>query len=230
MCGRLVQSFSGLELEELLGPLEGSVALARYNVAPSQPLAIVRAQGDRRSLGLVRWGLIPAGAADPGAAAPLINARAETLDEKPAFRGALKSRRCIVPSSGFYEWQRHGRQTQPYYCHSIDGRPLAFAGLWEVWHDPRGRPVETATVVTVAANGVVAPLHDRMPAILRGDAIAAWLDPRATDLAKLKSLLEPVSDQAMVAYAVGLGVNHPKNDGPECVQPQLGGPSQLKLF
>jgi putative SOS response-associated peptidase YedK len=230
MCGRIVQTFSKAILEELFGPLDGGEVPTHYNLAPTQPLAIVRELDGRRVLGLVRWGLIPADAKDPAVAAKLINARAETLDERPSFRGALRGRRCIVPAQGFYEWQHSGGQRDPLYYHRRSGQPLALAGLWEAWRDPGGQMVETATIVTVAANALVAAVHNRMPAILLGEALAAWLDPQASDVALLKALLVPAPADELTAYRVGLRVNNTRNDGPECIEPDLLGPAQQKLF
>ncbi len=230
MCGRLVQTFSKAVLEELFGPLEGAEVPAHFNVAPSQELAVVRDQAGHRSLSLVRWGLVPADARDPAIASRLINARAETLEERSAFRGAFRSRRCIVPAQGFYEWQHVAGHKEPLYYHSISGKPLAFAGLWEAWRDPQGKTVETATIVTVPANTLVAPVHDRMPAILPVDGFAVWLDPRINDVGRLKALLVPAPAEELNARPVGAGVNNPRNDGPECIEPKLDGPAQLKLF
>ncbi len=230
MCGRLVQSFAENDLEDLLGPLTGPTIPIRYNLAPGQPLAIVREQGGHRMLALVRWGLIPSSARDPGVASKLINARAETLEERGAFREAFRRRRCIVPASGFYEWEKLGKQRQPLYYRGLNDEPLALAGLWESWRNPGGETVETATIVTVAANDLIAPVHDRMPAILRGEAIAAWLDPRASEGASLKALLVPLAGGALAVRPVSSRVNSPKSDGPECIEPLVGGPAQQTLF
>jgi putative SOS response-associated peptidase YedK len=230
MCGRLVQTFSKAVLEELFGPLEGGEIPAHFNLAPSQALAIIREQSGRRSLGLVQWGLIPGDARDPAIASRLINARAETIDERASFRSAFRARRCIVPALGFYEWQHTGGHKDPLFYHLKSGRPLALAGLWESWRDPQGKTIETATIVTVAANAFVAPVHNRMPAILTGTAISAWLDPQADDLTRLKSLLQPAPDEELAVHPVGIGVNNPRNDGPECIEPLVGGPAQLRLF
>jgi len=192
----------------------------RYNVAPTQQVPIVRrapADGERE-LAQVRWGLIPFWAKDAKIGYSLINARAEGVDTKPSFRAAFKSRRCLIPADGFYEWQKKGGGKQPWRITLKDGEPFAFAGLWERWDKaPDGVPVESCTIVTTSANQLVRPLHDRMPVILAPDDYAAWLGE--DEVREVTELLRPYPSEAIRAYPVRTVVNSPKNDGPECIEP-----------
>ena len=194
----------------------------RYNVAPTQQVPIVRREHEgltgERELAQVRWGLIPFWARTAPIGAKMINARAEGIDEKAAFRAALKMRRCLVPADGFYEWQAMRGRKVPWHITSKDGKPFAFAGLWERWEKaPDGVPVESCTIITTSANHLVRPLHDRMPVILAPDDHAAWLgeDP-VRDVAEL---LRPYPSEAMRAYRVITAVNSVRNDGPKCIEP-----------
>ncbi|HKI36710.1 MAG TPA: SOS response-associated peptidase [Gemmataceae bacterium] len=221
MCGRFTLFASGDELARLFGfETAGVPALEpRYNVAPTQPVAAVRLDDGRRALVLLRWGLIPSWAKDPGIGNSLINARSETAAEKPSFRSAFRQRRCLVPASGFYEWQATGgKHKQPYHFRRRDGKPFAFAGLWERWHDGDGQPVETCAILTTEANAVVRPVHDRMPVILPPGDFAAWLDPR-TPGAEVGALLRPYPAEEMTGVPVGRYVSNPRNEGPQCLTP-----------
>ena len=197
----------------------------RFNVAPSQDVAVVRANDDGRTLSMLRWGLIPAWANDPTIGYKLINARSETAAEKPSFRSAFRHRRCLIPADGFYEWQRRGKTRQPWLFGLRDGAPLIFAGLWERWTVPEGAAltgslaerspgdaVETCTILTIAANETVAPVHGRMPVVLPPDAWGAWLAGEEIPLA-------PHPADHMTAHPVSTHVNRPANDDPRCVEP-----------
>ena len=184
----------------------------RFNIAPTQPVAVVMEQDDERVLDALQWGLIPAWAKEPGIGNKLINARAETLAEKPSFRQALKKRRCLIPSDGFYEWKKEGTARQPMHIRRIDSDLFAFAGLWEEWKAEDGRPLRTCTIITVAPNEVLLPIHDRMPAILRPEDEAAWLNE--TDTGLLLSLLRPYPAEQMEVFAVSKKVNAPTVDDP----------------
>jgi putative SOS response-associated peptidase YedK len=197
----------------------------RYNIAPTQEIAVLRADPaeNRRAASLMRWGLIPAWSKDVAPGPPLINARAETLAEKPAFRAAFRARRCLIPADGFYEWQpptAGGRgKKQPYYVHRPDGRPFAFAGLWERWKLPAGgTPIESCTIVTTAANATLRELHDRMPVVLAPCDYGLWLDPRVDEPAALAHLLAPCGDDELVAEPVTTHVNRVANDDPKCIE------------
>ena len=197
----------------------------RYNVAPTQRVPIVRRAQDNvaRELAQVRWGLIPLWAKDETIGAKMINARGEGIDAKPSFREAFKrGRRCLIPADGFYEWQKEGSAKQPWRITLADGGTLAFAGLWERWEKaPDGVPVESCTIITTAANALVATLHDRMPVILPAAAYGPWLGEVSASSRELLALLMPYPPDAMRAYPVSTVVNSPKNDGPECVEPAV---------
>jgi putative SOS response-associated peptidase YedK len=187
----------------------------RYNIAPSQEVLAVRILPDsgEREGTLLRWGLIPSWAKDPGIGNSLANARADTIAEKPAFRSAFKKRRCLVVADGFYEWGTGDGGKIPYYFQLQDGEPFAFAGLWERWEKGE-EPVESCTLITTEANGVVGRVHNRMPVILEPDDYDRWLDPNEQDA---KELLRPLPDDALISYAVSKLVNNPRNERPECI-------------
>jgi putative SOS response-associated peptidase YedK len=217
MCGRFQLGVPSDWLEDLgLSSADAPDLEARYNIAPSQQIVAVREKGGRRSASLLRWGLVPSWASDPKIGNRLINARAETLLTKPPFREAFARRRCLVPAHAFYEWQKVGGARQPWRIARRDGRPFGFAGLWERWLGPEG-PLETCTIVTTEANGVVAPIHARMPAVIVPEQYALWLDPEAPHEA-LVPLLRPLPDAAVVAHPVSSRVNRPDVDDPECAR------------
>lgn len=204
----------------------------RWNVAPTQPVPVLRsgpapgADGPaRRRLDLLRWGLVPSWARDPGdraVGARLINARGETAHARPAFRDAFARRRCAVLADGFYEWRRDGRRREPFHFRRPDGAPVAFAGLWARWRPPGadGPPLETCAVVTTHANAVVADVHDRMPVLLDDDGLARWLDPAlGEDPAPLRALLVPCPSIDLVAVPVSGWVNDVHHDDPRCLDP-----------
>lgn len=220
MCGRFVLKASAEELEELFGYQDGEPFPPRYNIAPTQPIAIVRHQHGARRFGLVRWGLVPAWVEDPGAFSLIINARAEGIIGKPAYKHAMRYRRCLVPASGFYEW-RKGRGTtggprQAYWLAPEDGGVVAFAGLWETWADRDGSEIDSACIVTTAANGTVAPIHDRMPVIIAPSDFETWL---TGDVDAALDLLRPAPDRLLTATPVGDRVNRADNDGPGLIEP-----------
>jgi putative SOS response-associated peptidase YedK len=227
MCGRFALTTSPEALDDILG-LGGVLAqpfwrgnlAARYNIAPSQPVFAVRHDSNgRREPALLKWGLVPFWAKEPKIGARLINARAETVDEKPAFRAALKYRRCLVMANGFYEWQRVGKTKQPFFIHRNDDAPLAFAGIWETWRGENDEFVDSCAVVTTSANATMRPLHDRMPVILEPKDYPCWLDVESKDLARVKSLLKPTGDEVLRAYPVCTLVNSPFVDDARCAQP-----------
>jgi putative SOS response-associated peptidase YedK len=183
-------------------------------------VAVVRELEDgERRLDLLRWGLIPSWAKDPAVGARTINARAETVAEKPSFRAAFRRRRCLVLADGYYEWRKEGSKKQPYYIRMRDEAPFAFAGLWEYWSPgDDAETLETCTLITTEANELTRAIHDRMPVILPPDAYEVWLDPELDDRPRLLSLLRPYESQALIADPVSTHVNNPKHDDPECVQ------------
>jgi putative SOS response-associated peptidase YedK len=219
MCGRFALFASGDEVAQHFQLAETPLFEPRYNIAPTQPVAAVRTTTAGRSLALLRWGLIPSWATDPTIGYKLVNARSETVAEKPSFRSAFKQRRCLIPASAFYEWQKTGaRSKQPYCIRPRDGGLFALAGLWERWHDPHGEQVETCTILTTEANDLIRSLHDRMPVILDPSAEALWLDPRSpADV--LRSLFRPFANEGMEAFPVTPWVSDAKHEGPRCVEP-----------
>ena len=190
----------------------------RYNIAPTQNAAIVIAADDGPRLQVARWGLIPSWAKDAATGSSLINARAETVATKPAFRSAFKRRRCLVLADGFFEWQKIGAGKQAMYLRKRDGVPFMFGGIWERWTPPDGPEVQSFSIVTVAPNELAARVHDRMPLILDESDFSAWLDPK-TGPETLTALLRPCPAEGMEAYPVSSYVNSPRNIGPDCVAP-----------
>ena len=230
MCGRIVSStpVSVLAEQFLVADVRAAELAARYNVAPTdEVLAVATTSGGRR-LGTLSWGLVPNWATAPEPGRRMINLRAERLSDRPGFRRTLQRRRCVVPADGFYEWRaaRDGRPKQPYLVRARDGRPLALAGLWDVWRDPDAAgadPLRTCTVLTTEPNELVATLHDRMPVVLAPDACDVWLDPSVTDVDVLVGLLRPCPSDELEMWPVSTAVNSVRNDGPALVEP-VGAP------
>jgi putative SOS response-associated peptidase YedK len=189
---------------------------ASYNIAPTQEVAAVIEGEGKRKLEMLHWGLIPFWADDPRMGNKMINARAETVAEKPSFRKAFRNHRCLVLADGFYEWQKTANGKQPYYIRMEDGSPFAFAGLWESWQN--GTEIRSATIITTDANAVVAPIHNRMPVILHPEDYTLWLDPGFDEKEPLTTLLKPYPAEAMEAYPVSRRVNRPSNNEPSCIE------------
>lgn len=216
MCGRYTLRATPAQLHRLFRLLTAPLPFQpRYNIAPSQSIPAVRVSQGQREIAILRWGLVPRWANDPAIGNRMINARAETVAEKPAYRDAFRHRRCLVPADGFYEWQAHGKQKQPHYIHRPDGSVFAIAGIWEP-SIGEGEP-DTVAILTTTPNAVTRQIHDRMPAIIQEKDFDAWLDP-ATPPAALQALLKPLSDDALTSHPVGRGVNAPANDGPACIE------------
>jgi putative SOS response-associated peptidase YedK len=234
MCGRyrlsrrkqiIEEHFDNVSSEEDWSP--------RYNVAPTQPVPIIRQhpKEPRRELSVVRWGLIPSWAKDASGAAGMINARSESAATKPAFRDALKSRRCIVPADGFYEWSRAGKTKQPYCFEVNEGELFAFAGLWERWKDPSGNWIRTCAILTTTPNSMTSAVHDRMPVILKPDDYDLWLDPGFTEVAAVTEMLKPYDARQMRSYPVSTRINQAANDDEECAKAvEIHAPPQGRLF
>lgn len=225
MCGRFTQHLTWTELVELYRITEPDTPLnlpARYNVAPTQQISVIRpAEDGGRALARMHWGLIPSWAKDIKIGANMINARGETVASKPAFRSAFKRRRCLIPADGFYEWQAQSDgPKQPFYITSVDQRPLTFAGLWECWRDADGEPIESCTIVTVEPNEVMRKLHNRMPVILPRDVHDAWLDVGRVQGAEAQALLTPCTADALALRPVSRRVNNVRNDDADCIVPQ----------
>jgi putative SOS response-associated peptidase YedK len=196
----------------------------RYNIAPGQdvPAVIRNRETAARESRPFRWGLVPFWAKDPTIGNRLINARAETVAAKPAFRGPLRERRCLILADGFYEWEQRGRRKQPWYIRMRDSRPFAFAGLWDRWQPASGEPIETCAIVTTEPNDVVGRVHGRMPAILSPAAYGLWLGPTCQDVEGLRAVLRPFPAEEMVAFPVGTQVNSPAHDSPDLIVPLAG--------
>jgi putative SOS response-associated peptidase YedK len=214
--GRVARAFSARRRKyaALLGPFQyradaadlGDSGEAGRNIAGKEAI-------------LLRWGLIPEWATEPGIGNMLINARSETAAQKPAFRASLRRRRCLIAADGFYEWKTEGRTKQPYFIHFFDDRPFAFAGLWDRWEGPDHSAVESCTILTTDANELMKPIHQRMPVILDMHHYEKWLDPAEQDAARVLPLLQPYFDRGLEASPVGRAVNSPRHEGPDCLTP-----------
>jgi putative SOS response-associated peptidase YedK len=218
MCGRFTLRARPQAVAEAFELLELPDLSPRYNIAPTQLIASVRFDADRGSRVLVRqrWGLIPSWADDPSIGNRMINARAETVATKPAFRKAFAARRCLIVADGFYEWQKTAEGKQPYFMHRRDDAPFAFAGLWERWGPERQ---ESCTIITTTANATMRSLHDRMPVIVQPKDYGAWLDPACQGGEALAPILRPAPEDLLVVEPVRPLANSPRNDIPECVVP-----------
>jgi putative SOS response-associated peptidase YedK len=216
MCGRFTQT--AIErYADLFEASTGIILHPSYNIAPSQQvIACRRSDMGWRELGLLRWGLIPHWAKDPRTGYSMINARAETVAEKPAYRDAFKKRRCLIPTDGFYEWKPGRPRKQPYFIHRKDGEPFAFAGLWEHW-ELEDLKIDSCTIIVTQANKLISPIHDRMPVIVDRDNYEQWLNPEQS-ADDLLALLTPYPEAEIEAYPVGHAVNKPGNNGPELIE------------
>ncbi len=233
MCGRYTLHTDPGVLALLFGLAELPLMAPRYNIAPTQPVAVVRLgqDGKTREWAHVVWGLIPSWAKDPSIGERLINARSETAAEKPSFRAAFRRRRCLAPADGFYEWGKNSDKTsgktsgkkQPYYITLRDGGPFAIAALWEAWQGPDGSELESCTLLTTEANDLLEPLHNRMPVILQPADYALWLgdgrDASLSEQVNLRHLLRPYEADEMRTQPVSTRVNSPFNEGAECIEP-----------
>lgn len=226
MCGRFSLTASGEELAEAFGLDEAPDLSPRFNIAPSQPVLVVRRQAGRRTASSLRWGYPPAGPEQPEL---LINARSETAATRPAFRDAFRLRRCLIPANGFYEWKRGREGPRPFHFRRPDQRLLAFAGLWNP-APPQPGAEGACVILTTDANALVAPVHDRMPVILPPEAYDAWLSGPAAGEGSVASLLRPYPDAGLEALAVSPVVNSAASEGPQCLAPPSGVPRQGHLF
>jgi putative SOS response-associated peptidase YedK len=221
MCGRFTLTADPNQLRETFEWLNVPQEISpRYNVAPTQPVAVVANDG-KNQLDFYVWGLIPSWAKDPEIGNRMINARAETITEKPAFRNAFRRRRCLILADGFYEWQKvPGQNTKtPMYIHLKSKGPFAFAGLWESWNSEDGSNILSCTIITTEPNALMQPIHNRMPVILPKEDYAFWLSPGEADLHQLQALLKPYDAGQMAAYPVSRLVNSPANDTPANIKP-----------
>ncbi len=219
MCGRFTLHFPIEILAKIFALTDLSGLVPRYNIAPTQAAAVVRSTGSARRLDLLRWGLVPSWAKDISVGSRMINARSESLSDKPAFRNAVKFRRCIVPASGFYEWKAESSRKVPYYIHLSDGAPMGLAGIWEAWKTSESSSLETFTILTTSANPLIASIHDRMPVILRPDSYGLWLNKDVKNPEQLQPLYSPYPADLLTLYPVSTLVNSPMNDDSACIDP-----------
>jgi putative SOS response-associated peptidase YedK len=240
MCGRITRTFD-LSNISVRWKIDGDLPVfaPRYNIAPEQTTSnaesvpVILREANRNQCRLMHWGLIPSWAKDPTIASRMINARAESLMEKPAFKDLVGRRRCIIPADGFYEWRKEGKRKVPMWVYLKNREPFGLAGLWDGWRNPNGKRVETFTIITTQPNELIRPIHNRMPVILRPEDEERWLDVSRTNFSTAQSLLNPFPDELMDAHDVSAVVNSARYDGPECVEPvsgeELRGP-QLSLL
>ncbi|MDR3464443.1 MAG: SOS response-associated peptidase [Xanthobacteraceae bacterium] len=219
MCGRFVITSSPDALRRLFNYSELPNFPPRYNVAPTQPVPVVLQEQSARHFHLMRWGFLPAWVKDPRKFALVINARSETVRDKPAFRNALKRRRCLLPADGYYEWQETGGRKRPFFIHARDGAPIAFAGLAETWVGPNGEEVDTVAIVTTAAPPHLAMLHSRVPVTVSPHDFTLWLDCAGFDVDEAMALLVPPREDLFAWHEVSTEVNRVANDGPRLIQP-----------
>ncbi len=220
MCGRYAATLPPEMMVELYGLLNSIDYPPRYNITPTQPIPVIWEQEGRRTVQLVRWGFVPGWVKDPREFSLLINARAETMTEKPSFRNAVRNTRCVVPASGYYEWMKgpDGKK-QPYYITWADGAPMSFAGLYSQWSGPDGEEVDTACIVTVEPNLEISSIYERMPALLTGEAIDLWLNTRDVDAKRAAALCQPPAPGSMAYHPVGKAIGSTKAEGPELIRP-----------
>ncbi len=221
MCGRFTLFDSSASLAEEFGLVGAPSLPQRYNIAPSQEVAAVRIppQGSARELVFLRWGLIPSWTKDPSIGTRMINARSETAAEKPAFRAAIRRRRCLVPANGFYEWKRTDGRKQPYFIGMRDRKIFGFGGIWESWEGTGGEAVLSCALLTTGPNELLRPIHDRMPVIIAPRNFDLWLSPEVRDPKAIASLFRPYPTEEMTAYPVRTSVNNPKMDVPDLIEP-----------
>jgi putative SOS response-associated peptidase YedK len=219
MCGRFVLTTTIDQIQQNFNVSEVPTFAARYNIAPTQDVLVVRQNGGgSRYAGMLRWGLIPHWAKDPGIGNKMINARSETVHEKPSFRNPVRYHRCLIPASGFVEWSQQNNSKQPWYIHRKDGDPLAFAGIWESWKGPEG-VIESCSILTTSANALVAKIHDRMPVILSASEYDQWLDRQTTEKKHLELLYAPFPTDLLKAIPISTRINNPRHDARDSLEP-----------
>jgi putative SOS response-associated peptidase YedK len=228
MCGRYSITTAPEAIRALFRYKEQPNFPPRFNVAPTQPIPIVRLVDGERHFALVRWGLLPSWVKDPQTFTLLINARGETASDKPAYRAAMKRRRCLIPADGFYEWQKVGERKRPFHVRARSGAPLAFAGLWETWCGPNGEELETAAIVTTTANGTLKPIHDRMPVVVPPDGFDLWLNCAEVDEKTAVALIAPAPDDLLEAFEISTAVNRVVNDDARLIEPVVAGAPEPK--
>jgi putative SOS response-associated peptidase YedK len=218
MCGRFTQRTPKKTLAKEFQVEEMPELEPRYNIAPTQDILSIRQSEDGREAAMLKWGLVPSWAKDSSMGAKLINARSETVSEKPSFREAFKKRRCIIPADGFYEWARSERRKQPFFFRMQDEHLFGFAGLWEQWKGEGDQVINSCTILTTEANELLQPVHDRMPVILHPDDYELWLDADMRQLEFVKELLRPFPGAEMISYPVSPSINSPLNQGAQLIE------------
>lgn len=219
MCGRYAITSAPEVIRALFRYAEQPNFPPRYNVAPTQPIPAVRLANGERQFALLRWGLLPSWVKDPKAFTLVINARGESVLDKPAFRNAMKYRRCLIPADGFYEWQAGERGKRPFFVRSRSGAPMAFAGLWETWIGPHGEELDTVAIVTTRANATLGAIHDRMPVIVPPEAFDLWLNCKDVDAETAAAIIAPAPDDMLEAYPISTAVNRVANDNAQLIEP-----------
>jgi putative SOS response-associated peptidase YedK len=227
MCGRYAITSAPEAIRALFRYHEQPNFPARYNVAPTQPIPVVRLVEGQRQFALMRWGLLPSWVKDPRAFTLVINARGESALDKPAFSNAMKYRRCLIPADGFYDWQAGAARKQPYYVRAKSGGPLAFAGLWETWTGPNGEELDTAAIITTRANRLLDPIHERMPVVVPPEAFDLWLNCKDVDAETAAVLIAPAPEDLLEAYEISTAVNRVANDNPQLIEPLAGNADRL---
>ena len=221
MCGRFTLHTPAATLADIFQVPHAIQLPLRYNIAPTQQVAVIRSENEQRSLSTLRWGLIPSWAKEAAIGSRMINARGETVAEKPAFRSAFKRQRCLIVTDGYYEWKKVGSKKQPYYIRMRDEQPFAMAGLWEQWRGPKNEPLDepmqTCTIITTSSNSMCDEIHDRMPVILDANHFDLWLDPEMQERTTLENLLQTYDSDEMMADKVSTHVNSVKNDDATCI-------------
>lgn len=224
MCGRYFLHSTAEQLTRLFGEMPMPMLQARYNIAPTQPVPVVRENpAGKREVVLLRWGLVPGWSQGPDNRYSMINARAETVASKPAYRNALRYRRCLIPADGFYEWRAASDGKQPYVLRAADRVPLALAGLWEHWQDDQGNELESCAIIVRAANRQMSPVHDRMPLVIAPSAFDLWLDVHAQKSQPIETLMAAQQPPDLEIFPVSRAVNSPRNDHPQLLEPIAGG-------
>ena len=223
MCGRFILTSPGKDMQDQFELQHEPELTPRYNIAPTQMVLVVRFDQETtvKQFEMLKWGLVPFWAKDASIGPRLINARCETLGQKPAYRAAFKSRRCLIPTNGFYEWMKEKEKKQPYLIRLADESLFALAGLWEHWKGPDGAIIESCTVITTEANDLLRPIHDRMPVIIPKNDYDSWLNPEMLGQETFQSLLQPYPSHEMVFFPVNPKVNKATYENPDCIEPVL---------
>jgi putative SOS response-associated peptidase YedK len=220
MCSRFSASFDSRELKiRWRVQSDPQLFTARYNVAPGQNVPVIIRDEDKNQLKPMKWGLVPSWSSDPSIGNGMINARAETLTQKPSFKNLIGRQRCVIPANGFYEWRRDGRQKIPVWFHLKTKEPFGFAGLWDIWKDHESGEIHSFTIITTKSNALIQRFHNRMPVIFDTLAAQQWLDPFFSSVRGLPIVLQPFPSALMSAYDVSTAINSPEYDSPQCIQP-----------